>query len=344
MTGVATVTASVQCANPDCRVAETEKCVEGLELSDCPHYGRGTRPVDTAPVPVETVTVEALQPTETPLPSAGRLGVPAAEAVLRAGATRVVAVIGPLDAGKTSLIASLYDLFQNGPGEAYSFAQSRTLHAFEQACHHARAASLRAEPDMDRTQRGGVTFYHLGLGGPDGDRLDLVLGDRSGEEYLDAADDPSNNADFIEVRRADALTILVDGQRLLDTAARHNVRSEVEMLLQALVDGGTVAPGQALILVLTKLDAVHGSSHRSRAETDFAALVEGVRRLFAHTFETIEAHQVAASPKSDVLRRGFGVPTLLRAWAARSQPRQPTATVVSPTPQRAFARLTPFEG
>ena len=32
--------AAAICANPDCQVAETDRCIEGFELSACPHYGR----------------------------------------------------------------------------------------------------------------------------------------------------------------------------------------------------------------------------------------------------------------------------------------------------------------
>jgi hypothetical protein len=31
---------AVVCANPDCKVAETGRCVDGLELNVCPQHGR----------------------------------------------------------------------------------------------------------------------------------------------------------------------------------------------------------------------------------------------------------------------------------------------------------------
>jgi len=89
------------------------------------------------------------------LPSADRLSpVGRHQAVCGVVISCVVAIIGPTDAGKTSLIASLYDLLQEGPVAGIGFARSLTLHAFEQACHDARAA-LATRRSAQRTDAAG---------------------------------------------------------------------------------------------------------------------------------------------------------------------------------------------
>ena len=95
------------------------------------------------------------------------------------------------------------------------------------------------------------------------------MGDRAGEEYRSAADDAASLTPFPEVTRADTITVLVDGERLLETGARHNLRSEIMMMLQALLDGNALRVGQRLILLLTKLDAVETSPVCDRAKNDF---------------------------------------------------------------------------
>jgi hypothetical protein len=329
----------VVCANPDCRVAEDGKCVEGFELNACPHYGHLPKAVDD-----EEITTEAPESDEAVgLPAADTLTPEQVSGLLRAGETRVIAIIGPSDAGKTSLIASLYDLFQEGSVAGIDFARSRSLHAFEHACHDARAASRRDVPHINRTPRGEVRFYHLDIGGgAAGDALALALGDRAGEEYRGAADDTSVVAVFPEIQRADSLTLLVDGERLLDAGARHNLRQEVTMILQALIDGGGVKTGQRLALVLTKVDAVQASPNRARAEADFEALCANLGRLFGTVFTTIEAFRTAASPKNNTIARGTGVPELLTFWlgAATAAPTLPSHR---PTFARAFARLRPTD-
>lgn len=264
--------------------------------------------------------------------------------MLRAGETRVVAIIGPTAGGKTTLIASLYDLFQAGPVAGQRFAKSFTLSAFEQACHHARAVSQRATPYTERTPlSSGVGFYHLGIrNSPSPAILELLLADRPGEDYRSAADDPSVCAGFVEVLRADSISILIDGHRLVDVGARHNLLSETQMILQGLVDGDAVLSGQQIAFVLTKFDEVSLSTEVARAEHDFKGLVESAQRLFGHVFERIRSFRVAASPATDALPRGYGVAELLQFWT------EPSASISrealpSLRPQRAMSKLTVFE-
>nr|VFJ73581.1 MAG: hypothetical protein BECKFW1821C_GA0114237_10534 [Candidatus Kentron sp. FW] len=331
------------CSNPDCRVAETGKCVEGFEFSECPHYGK---PLDIDDGDEDEEVSEEEEKPQSPnirLPGADLLVPADASKLLRAGKVRVIAIIGPADSGKTSLIASLYDLFQEGPVSGTEYARSLTLHAFERTCHDARAASRRCEPDTGRTPRGEVRFFHLQLrGSVAGEGVALVLGDRAGEEYRSAADDPSIAAEFSEIKRADAISILVDGERLLDSGARHNVRSEIAMMLQAVVEEGAVQNGQRLSLVLTKDDLIQESPHGSRAETDFSNLLSEIQGLFGAVFSEIKLFRTAASPKTGNMHRGTGVPDLLAFWMEPACP-APTAPRAKPAHDRAFARLLPLD-
>nr|VFJ49552.1 MAG: hypothetical protein BECKDK2373C_GA0170839_102628 [Candidatus Kentron sp. DK] len=327
------------CANPECRVAETEKCVEGFDLSECPHYGKPPEIED------EDVSGEEEKPQSSNirLPGADRLIPAEASRLLRAGKARVIAIIGPADSGKTSLIASLYELFQEGTVSGTEYARSLTLHGFERTCHDARTASRRVEPDTNRTPLGEVRFFHLQLrGGVAGEGLALVLGDRAGEEYRSAADDASIATEFAEIKRADSISVLVDGERLLDSGARHNVRSEITMMLRAVVDEGAVQNGQRLSLILTKFDLIQASDQRPRAEKDFFDLLNKIQALFGIAFSEIKPFKTAALPKTDSVPRGTGVPELLAFWMEPARP-APTLPRDKPASDRAFARLTPLD-
>lgn len=327
------------CSNPACRVAVTGKCVEGLGLSECSHYGR--QPDDTA----DALSEEGEEPQVEGIVIAGADTLTPEEAsqLLRAGSARVIAVLGPSDAGKTSLIASLYDCYQEGAVAGTEYARSRTLHAFERTCHDARAACRRGTPHSNRTPLGEVRFYHLDLGfGPAADGLALIIGDRAGEDYRNATDDVSMVGGFLEVRRADSITVLVDGERLLDSGKRHNARSDTLLIIRALVDGGAIESGQRLALVLTKLDAVLASDSGERAEAFFTSMLDKVRESFGEHFSEISAFRVAASPKNEKAKRGTGVAELLSFWI---QPRPPVVAVrrAAPEFERAYARLTVVE-
>ncbi len=325
--------APIRCANPECRVAETGKCVEGLELTACPNYGRER--TDNASSPdSDSDKAAGLR-----LRSAEQLDLQAASEVLRASAARVIAIVGPLEAGKTSLLASLYDLFQTGKIGDVGFAGSRTLHAFERACHDSRSASRRAVPIMERTKRGQVQFYHLDVVAPllDG-KIALLLGDRAGEEYREAVDDITNTERFSEVKRADTITLLVDGERMTDAADRHNVIAGAADMLQALIEGGASRTGQHLAVVLTKIDVVRASGHQARVQSDFLRLIATLTSRFATTFPVIRKFEVAACPAGTVLPRGTGVAALLDYWL---QPRAAMADSLAPHDSdiRMFARL-----
>lgn len=330
-----TADSEIQCANPDCRIAETGKCVEGLTRETCPHFGRASE----AQAAEDGEGVPESASSGITLPAADRLSTSDAAKILRAQDARIVAIIGPTDAGKTSLIAGLYDLFQRGPVDGTYFAGSATLHAFERACHDARAASGRSEPYTERTGRGGVTFYHLNLANVTAPPLALILGDRAGEEYRSAADNVSSAAGFAEVLRADSISILMDGRRLLDLGARHNLRSEIELMVQALVDGGAIQRRLPVALVLTKLDEVQASPHRARAIADFENLLDSLRQHYGHVFVTIEPFQIAASPKTTDLPRGHGVDRLLAFWIAATAAPMIDAAEPHSVPDRAFARI-----
>jgi hypothetical protein len=325
--------AAIVCSNPACRIAETGKCVEGLEQNKCPHFGRSPQAV-----PQGTEETGGI-----PLASGGTLDIEEADAILRAGDTHVIAIIGPSDAGKTSLIASLYDLFQEGAVAGVEFAASLSLYEFEQVCHDARAASRRGTPSIKRTPRGEVRFYHLDVAGDAaGEVLSLVLGDRAGEEYRGVIDDTSLAAGFPEIRRADSLTLLVDGERLLDPGARHNLRSEVTLMLRAMIEAGTIRPGTRLAVVLTKFDLIGTSSRREGTEADFAGLIATISRQFEGTFSVVRPFRIAASPKTAAVRRGEGVAELLTFWLD-PVPTPPTLGEAAPPASRVFARLHPVD-
>jgi len=319
-----------ECGNPECRIATSGKCVEGLVPAECPHYGQR--------VPAVPDQTTMARKDFVSLASASRLSLNSAASLRRAGAARVAAVVGPTDSGKTSLIASVYDLFQVGPVGTHTFARSQTLHAFEEACHKARAASRRIEPGIPRTPVGGLAFYHLQIASGPGTCLDLLLADRAGEDYRAVADDPAGCKAFVEIQRADTISVLVDGARLVDTTARHNVRSEVLLILQGLIDGQAIRPAQKLALVLTKTDEVEASDQRVRVHADFESILRHVRSLF--NFASVEPFRVAASPKvsSPGIEKGYGVPDLLVFWTL---PYLPAATSEPAVPSpRAFGRFS----
>jgi hypothetical protein len=309
--------------------------LEGLSLDKCPTFGR-------KPTAAEQIVREAEdQPAErlVSLRSGTQLQIGDASDLLGHNHARLIAILGPREAGKTSLIASVFDLFQESPVEEFSFAGSKTLHAFELACHDSRTASRRTIPVQHRTGHGDVKFYHLDIATKsEPERFTLLLADRAGEDYRTAADDLSQAGPFPEVVRADTVTILMDGGRLLDNATRHNTRNETKLMIRALAEGNFLQRTPHVIFALTKLDLVQTSNLKDRVFSDFDNVVEGARPILAPHVESIDAIHIAAAPSNADTARGTGVADLIRSWSRPIERRRIVAAPSKPS-SRAILNL-----
>lgn len=306
-----------QCGNPDCKVGQDGKCVEGLTFEQCPHFGKLPRH-KVVPGTVGEESHGLL------LPAGDLLLVDDASKMLQRRASRVIAIVGPKEAGKTTLIASIFELFLRGPIGPFHFSGSRTLYAFERACHPSRAISQNVVPKTERTLLTDVRFYHLAMRKDDGPPVDTLLADRNGEDYRASADDPTSAGGFVEIGRADTVTFLVDGRQLLDATTRSSTVSEIVATAQALIDGGAVADTPRVAIVLTKLDDIRRSADCARALRDFTNLTTRFRTLLGEWFGEIRPFEVAACPTDTSLPPGYGVDELLHYWQEES-PRTPSA-------------------
>jgi molybdopterin-guanine dinucleotide biosynthesis protein len=312
-------------------------------FASCSHYGKPLLIVEaTKPEGNKAAARPSIR-----LPGAEALPTAAAQAVLRDRLCNVIALIGPHDSGKTSLIGGIYDLLQEGKLGNFAFAGSTTLHAFERACHDARTASNRDDPHMERTDRGPETYFHLDLADVRRNGKQTVLfANRDGEAYMDTQADPSLALDYHELRRCDTLTVLADGMKLLDDSERHQVLNDVCLTIRAFDEAGQTRSWQKLAIVLTKIDAVRKTENKAsseRAIRHFERIVADVREEFACRFVDIQSFQVSASPKGAVGERGEGMEDLLTYWMNKSKRLRHALT--APKAEfsvRAFGRLRPI--
>lgn len=327
------------CANRECRIAQGGRCIEGHDdLAKCPHYGKESEELDAeqeddGQIPDDTF--DGLH-----LPDALPLVSERADRVLATLPARMIGVIGGHDSGKTSVIAGLFDLFQLGPVDKISFAGSSTLHGFEMICHDARVASERDEPHSERTKRGEVRFYHFDVR-RDGALQSLLIADRSGEEYEEVSDLAANATAMFELRRADVITVLVDGRRLSSPSDRADVMGAIPLIIQGMVENGAFARKPNLAIILTKDDAVQASPRKDRVEQDFRSIVDGIKDAFAEHFGHFSSFVTAASPKDTIVERGSGLAEMLDFWLKPSA--EPKGVRLRCSSGRVFDTLTPGE-
>jgi hypothetical protein len=333
------VETEVICANRECRIAQGGKCIEGHDdLAKCPHYDQEPEELeeeqdDGGQIPGDTF--DGLHLSDAlPLVS-GR-----ADRVLAMLPARMIGVIGVHDSGKTSVIAGLFDLFQLGPVSGVSFAGSSTLHGFEMICHDARVASERDEPHSERTKRGEVRFYHVDVR-REGALQSLLIADRSGEEYEEVADLAANATSMFELRRADVITMLVDGRRLSSPSDRADVMGAIPLIIQGMVENGAFARKPNLAIVLTKDDAVQASPRKDRVEQDFRTIVDGIKDTFVGHFGDFSSFVTSASPKDTNVVRGSGLAEMLDFWLSPSA--EPKGLRLQYSSGRVFDTLTSGE-
>jgi energy-coupling factor transporter ATP-binding protein EcfA2 len=321
------------CGNSACKVGKEidAKCIEGFEvLSECPHFSKSpedeTEGDDETNGDTEAATTEVANTFDDSdtldLLSGKWLTVASATEVCMRNKSLVFGLIGPVGSGKTSLVAAIYQLIADAKINNYIYARSLTLNEFERTSHDTRGSSNRKKPDMKRTPHntlpGGVVFYHLCLKDRQSGMLgDLLLADRTGEDYKNASSDNAMFLKFPELKRADCISILVDGEKLASSSARHRVKAETVRLLRAIKDSQVLSSQSHLCLILTKLDVIEDESPEIKAKSfsEFTQLVEKIKTEFGDKFKEVAAYKVAASPEdSNILPYGHGVEDVIDYW------------------------------
>ena len=132
--------------------------------------------------------------------------------------TRLILIMGEPNSGKTTLIASLFDLFQKGGYGGYIFAGSRTQLGFEKRCHLARLSSGRLIPDTERTRSNDFHFLHLAVKNEKAKSSieHLLFADISGEQFRLARDYDEEMKRLNILNRADVIFCIADGALLVE--------------------------------------------------------------------------------------------------------------------------------
>lgn len=274
-------------------------------------------PASAAP-PAPTVSV-ATVPDLIDLPTGKELDETGAQKLEVGRPVRLVVVAGPVGCGKTTLLTSLYELFQWGPVSGYSFAGSNTLPAFERRCYLSRTASERLEPDTERTPFGEVRYLHLRVCPEDFSReIDFLFTDVSGETFERARDSTAECQQLTFLRQADHFLLLLDSEKLIVKERRWEVAHDSMTLLRSCLDSGMLAANCLVNVLWTKFDYFEAASGAEHAR--FLAQLEGeVKTEFGSRIGHLSFSRIAARPTQvDGLKFGHGLPELLNYWASAS--------------------------
>lgn len=264
------------------------------------------------------------------------LGHPQANLLCAERETTVVVLAGGHRSGKTSLLAAIYEHLNQQPIADWSFEQSQTLFGFERRCHGARKESGLKIPNIQRSSPLQPPWLHLDLRDVDSDcGVRLLFADISGELFEGLIDGTRDLSELPHVRRADQLSVILDGRKLSDSVEAPVEQARVETLLRHFREEDAVWSPDALSLVVTKLDELLA---KDRAAVDYLEEVAQGLSSNAGYSHRLPLFRTAARPKSPELPAGHGVVALFSAWV--DAPRAVELhTPQMPTTETAFGRF-----
>ncbi|WP_366924198.1 hypothetical protein MFMK1_001156 [Metallumcola ferriviriculae] len=242
--------------------------------------------------------------------------------ITAANKTNFIVLIGPAGCGKTTLVTTVYQMFQKNPMEDYYFAGSRTLLGFEQRAFLTRTTSGHAFPDTPKTRRGiSDSILHLKLYSVIRDSFkELLITDFSGEDYKAIiANVNLAKEEFGVIKRADNLVLLIDGELVSNKKRRNGAVQETLELLKTIIDAGLFSNRTCLDIVISKYDIVKERSIEDSAIKDF---LSNVQQKFINKFGNevmkLNFYYVSAMPKDkNQLNIGYGLDKLINSWVER---------------------------
>jgi hypothetical protein len=267
-----------------------------------------------APTPAEAVT-DLIN-----LPTGKELDELEAAKLQVARPVRLVVVAGPVGSGKTTLIASLYELFQWSRVSDYLFAGSNTLAGFEQRCYLSRIDSERIAPNTERTLHSDVRYLHLQIWKENFKRgpLDLLFTDITGESFESARDSTAECQHLEFLRLADHFLLLLDGEKLVHKEKRWKVAHEGMGLLRSCLDSKMLSGTSLVNVVFAKFDYLHAAWNEEN-DRFLGKLMDEFQKEFDSRVGRLTFSRVAARPtESSKLSFGHGLAELLEDWAVFS--------------------------
>jgi double-GTPase-like protein len=230
---------------------------------------------------------------------------------------RTVALVGEHKAGKTTLLASIYEMYCKGPFAGMNFAGSRTLVGFAKRHHLALLNSQRTSPTVPRTSRNDPpAFFHMALAAKPGVNVDLVISDRSGEAYSFARTATKLIPSLSELALAERICFILDGARITSIEQRTSYTRKFKQMIHALNDNNAMAHRPAVEVLSTKFDI---TKTQTDAEDQLKYLTDYEQQIveeFAHGDLEVECFRVCALPKRDHTVGIIGLDETVRRWTA----------------------------
>ena len=308
-----------KCPERSCHAPFTA-CKAGNESWErCPlwHGGHAKANVKTSR------TVETAAPVEAPPAWSGcALGTDDLDVIAARTPPHLVTILGPHNAGKTTLLAAWYQLLLRGVRlRGRRFAGSASLEGWESIAYWLRwdqntGPTFPPHTTMGQGRRPGL--LHLALRREDNGRLeDVLLTDAPGEWFERWAvrrDDPGAEGARWAVRHADVFLFVIDSESLTGPD-RGGPRNRIVQLARRLRDDVGTRP---VHIIWTKADITVGRDFRANLESDLAVHLAGAR-VWELSVQQRQGHDTGAELIA-VLTDALSIKSGDARWASRLAP------------------------
>ena len=182
--------------------------------------------------------------------------------------TQLIVFAGAEGSGKTTMLTALYEHLCRGSFAGFDFAGSRSLLGFEKICHANRVVSAGTRPTTERTiPSDEAAYFHLSLreAASERRRRQVLLSAISGELFGWARNSREECEKLTFLNRANAIVVLVDGEKLASLEERATARADAAGILEAFLDAKMVPSCCHVEFVFSKLDRIRAAGDSALA-------------------------------------------------------------------------------
>jgi len=258
--------------------------------------------------------------------------------------TQIIIIAGPVKSGKTTLITSLFHLFQKGPYQNYLFSGSETLLGFDRSCYLARISSMRESQDTPRTRPYiEEKFLHLNLCHADlsSPNIDMLFFDISGENYDAAKNSIAECKELNLPNKFDHFVLLIDGEKITRFDRRQRAHNDARMLLRSFLSSNILTKSSYVDVLFTKLDLIEKNPDKIEHLEFIKKTKDSITAQFDEQLGRLRFFKIAARPEGGIFDLGYGMEKLVPSWVEESPYKLPPQKnkIVEPKDASEFDRF-----
>lgn len=308
------------CKLTGCPYDTSGKCLEN-QLPNCPNLTQDeAEDVQSAAPPVETERT-GVKPNFISVYSGRKLTTTEAAVVFQLNPF-VIVLGGMVESGKTTLIARIFEMFQQNQVDEYRFMTSKTPLEFARISWNSTMECGGSEATTEHTSRSeNNLFLHLRIRPVKNSSapLDFLFGDIPGELFPEAASDEAICRDLQALRRANHVVLFFDSNVLCDTAARHDHCGKIFSFLKMAMQTGQVGQHTVVHVIISKSDKLP-----KETTDEVHRYIDGVQKDFRRRFGPkvggLHYWSVAARPEDDSEPTLKIINQIFSTWMCRATP------------------------